>query len=58
MAKFEGSALDKKLDKKGAKKSGMSMKNFEGSKADEKMDKMGSALMGYKKGGAVKRKKK
>lgn len=41
MAKWEGSKADMKLDKKGAKKAGMSMKKFEGSKMDEKMDKMG-----------------
>lgn len=57
MAKFEGSPLDKKLDKKGSKKAGMSLTKFEGSKADEKMDKMGKSMMGMKKGGMVKRKK-
>lgn len=39
---WENSAKDKALDKKGAKKAGVSMKKWEGSKADEKMDKAGS----------------
>ena len=45
MAKFEGSKKDMALDKKGAKKAGMSMKKFEGSKMDEKMDKAGMKKM-------------
>lgn len=49
MAKWEGSAADKRMDKKMAKKAGMSMKKFEGSKADEKMDKAGMKKM-MKKG--------
>jgi len=49
--KWEGSKADMALDKKGAKKAGMSMKSFEGSAMDEKMDK----TMGMKRGGVVKR---
>ena len=45
MAKFEGSKVDMALDKKGAKKAKMSMKQFEGSKVDKKMDKMGQKRM-------------
>ena len=36
--KWENSAADKKLDKAGAKKAGVSLKKWEGSKADEKLD--------------------
>ena len=49
MTKWEGSKADMQLDKKGAKKAGMSMKKFEGSKMDEKMDKMGMKRMKGKK---------
>ena len=37
--KWENSAADKKADKAGAKKAGVSLKKWEGSKADEKVDK-------------------
>ena len=36
--KWEGSAEDKRADKAGAKKAGVSVKKWEGSKADEKKD--------------------
>jgi len=52
MAKsFEGSKKDMALDKKGAKKAGMSMKKWEGSAADEKMDKS----LGFKRGGMIRK---
>lgn len=38
MKKWEGSRADKKTDKAGAKKAGVSLKKWEGSKADEKAD--------------------
>ena len=38
MRKWEGSKADKKIDKAGAKKAGVSMKKWEGSKADEAAD--------------------
>jgi hypothetical protein len=47
--KFEGSKQDMRLDKKAAKKAGMSMKKFEGSKADEKMDAKGQKRFNKKK---------
>jgi hypothetical protein len=47
--KWEGSKADKAMDKKGAKKAGMSMAKFEGSKADKKMDAKGKKMMGKKK---------
>lgn len=37
--KWEGSKADKALDKREAKKRGISVKKWEGSKADERMDK-------------------
>ena len=37
-AKWEGSAADKRADKAGAKKAGVSLKKWEGSAADRKMD--------------------
>jgi hypothetical protein len=43
--KWEGSKADEALDKKGAKKMGMSAKRFEGSKADKAMDKKGVKRM-------------
>lgn len=45
---WEGSKADKAMDKKAAKKAGMSMKKFEGSKADKAMDKKGRSRKGYK----------
>ncbi|CAB4124557.1 hypothetical protein UFOVP55_10 [uncultured Caudovirales phage] len=46
MNKYEGSSKDDKMDKKGAKKSGMSMKAWEKSSGDKKADKKGAmALM-------------
>jgi hypothetical protein len=38
MAKFEKSGMDKKADKAGAKKAGVSVKKYEGSAADKKAD--------------------
>ena len=38
MKKWEGSKADKKADKAGAKKAGVSLKKWEGSKADEAAD--------------------
>lgn len=38
MKKWEGSKADKKIDRTGAKKAGLSLKKWEGSKADRKMD--------------------
>lgn len=37
-AQFERSAMDKRMDKAGAKKAGVSMKKWEGSAADKKAD--------------------
>ena len=48
MKKFEGSAADKKVDKAGAKKAGVSLKKWEGSKADVKADKTAMKKMGKK----------
>lgn len=39
MSRWEDSPADKKVDKAGAKKAGVSMKKFDGSKADMKADK-------------------
>jgi hypothetical protein len=39
MAKWEKTAADKKMDRAGAKKAGVSMKKWENSKADMKADK-------------------
>ncbi len=38
MAKWEGSAKDRAIDKKGAKKAGVSLKTWENSPADKKAD--------------------
>jgi hypothetical protein len=38
MAKYEGSKRDRALDKKGAKRAGVSVAKFEGSAADKKID--------------------
>lgn len=38
MAKWEGSKADMAMDRKGAKKAGVSLKKWEGSPADRKMD--------------------
>ena len=46
MKKFEGSPADKKVDKAGAKKAGVSLKKWEGSKADVKADKTAMKKMG------------
>lgn len=48
MKAFERSAADKRMDKAGAKKAGVSVKKWEGSKADEKADK--AALKKMNKG--------
>lgn len=50
MKAFEKTAMDKKMDKAGAKKSGMSMKKWEGSPADDKADKKAIAKMNKGKG--------
>jgi hypothetical protein len=42
---FEGSKADNRMDKRGAKKAGMSAAKFEGSAADKKMDAKGQAAM-------------
>lgn len=47
---FEGSPADKKLDKKGAKAAGKSLKDFEGSPEDEAMDTAGQARMNKRPG--------
>ena len=47
--KFEGSKEDMRLDRKGAKKAGMSLKKFEGSRADKKMDKVGQKKFNRKR---------
>lgn len=50
MAKrFEGSATDKREDRKGAKKAGMSMKAWEKSTADKRADKAGQRKLDRKK---------
>lgn len=54
MKKYEGSKKDMAMDKKGAKKAGMSMKSYEGSPMDMKADRAG-AMPAMKKGGMVKR---
>ena len=43
--KWEGSAADRKIDRKGAKKGGMSMKAWEKSAADKKADAKGRKRM-------------
>lgn len=48
---FEGSPKDMALDRKGAKKAGMTMKAWEGSPADEAMD--ASAGKAFSSGGSV-----
>lgn len=45
MKAFEKTAMDKKMDKSGAKKAGVPMKKWEGSKADDKADKKAMAKM-------------
>lgn len=46
---YEDSLEDKRKDKAGAKKAGMSMKAWEGSAADKKMDKAGQKKLDKKK---------
>ncbi len=48
MKKFEASKADKKMDKAGAKKAGVSAKAWEGSKMDKKADKTAMKKMGKK----------
>lgn len=48
MAKYEGCAADKKADKTGAKKAGMSVKQWEKSAADKKADAAGQRKMDAK----------
>ncbi len=50
MAKFEKSAMDKKSDKAGAKKAGVSKAKYEGSKADKAADKKMMPAFMKKKG--------
>ena len=49
MKKFEKTAADKKIDREGAKKAGVSMKKWEGSAADKKADKAAVKKMNAKK---------
>lgn len=53
-ARYEGSAADRKEDRKGAKKAGLSLKAFEKSGADKAKDKAGQKKLDAK----AKRKKK
>lgn len=59
MKAFEKSAMDKKMDKAGAKKAGVSMKKWEGSKADNAADKKAMSKLNsgkskaFRKGGKV-----
>lgn len=46
--KWEGSPKDMALDRKGAKKSGMSTKQWESSAADAKKDKVAKKKFGFK----------
>ena len=46
---FEQSALDKRLDRKGARKAGVSVAKYEGSPADMKEDAKAKRMMGRKK---------
>ena len=45
MAKWEGSAKDRAVDKAGAKKAGVSLKKWEGSAPDKKIDRKMQAKM-------------
>ena len=49
MKAFEKSKTDKKMDKAGAKKAGVSVKKWEGSKADRKADKSALAKINKRK---------
>ena len=49
MKRFEKTAADKKLDKAGAKKAGVSIKKWEGSAADKKADKAAVKKMNARK---------
>lgn len=51
MAKYEGSKADKKQDKAGAKKAGLSLKAYEKTAKDKKQDAAGQKKMGKKKNG-------
>ncbi len=56
MAAYERSAYDKKADKEGAKKRGMSVKAYEKTAEDEKKDRVVAKKLGYlKEGGRVKK---
>lgn len=46
---YEGSAADKREDKRGAKKAGTSLKAYERSAADKKEDARGQAKMNKRK---------
>lgn len=48
-AKYEGSPLDRRKDKAGAKKAGMSMRAWEKSDADKKADAKGQKALNAKK---------
>jgi hypothetical protein len=47
--RFEGSPADKREDRKGAKKMGVSMKAYERSATDKRKDKAGQKAMDAKK---------
>ena len=49
MKKFEGSEADRKSDKVGAKKLGMSLKKYEKTAEDRRKDKAGQAKLDKKK---------
>ena len=49
MAKYEGSAADKKADKKNARKAGMTLRAWEKSAADKKKDAAGQRTLDKKK---------
>ena len=51
MAKYERTAADKKADKAGAKKAGMSVKAWERSKADAKADRAAVSKINAKRKG-------
>ena len=46
MSRYEDSPTDKRMDRAGAKKAGVTLAEWEGSPADERMDRMGQAKMG------------
>jgi hypothetical protein len=54
-AQFEKTAVDKRMDKAGAKKAGVSVKQWENSAADKKADAAAMKKMALKKGGLAKK---